>query len=84
MSCPFLCSNPRQSKIEKVPRGIQGEKLSKEMANSQFCSKQFKHMQVPKRRKEADVRKGKLSLLVCHSRRTCFMVTSQLRAKQIR
>ena len=37
------------SKIEKVPRGIQSEKSSKDMASSRNLVSTLKHKQVPKR-----------------------------------
>ena len=64
------------SKIEKVPRGIQGEKSSKDMASSKNLVSTLEHKQVPKRGTEPGVRKGKRSLLASHTRCKCFMETT--------
>ena len=41
----------------------------------EIWSQQLEHKQVPKRGKEPDVRKGKRSLLACHTRCKCSMET---------
>ena len=48
--------------MEKVPRRIQGQKSSKDMASSRNLVST-----IPR------VRKGKRSLLACHTRRKCSM-----------
>ena len=58
------------SKIEKVPRGIRDEKSSKDMASSMNTSKSQNGGTEP------GVRKGKRSLLACHTRCKCSMETT--------
>ena len=53
-----------KGKIEKVPRGIRGEKSSKDMASSRNLGM------------EPGVRKGKRSLLASHTRCKCSMETT--------
>ena len=66
------------SKVEKVPRGIQGEKSSKDIATVRgIWSQQLEHKQVPKRGTEPDVRKGKRALLARLTRCKCSMETTQ-------
>ena len=64
------------SKIEKVPRGIRGEKSSKEEVRG-IWSQQLEHYQVPKWGTEPGVRKDKHSLLACHTRCKCSMETTR-------
>ena len=64
------------SKIEKVPRDIQGEKLSKATESSSHQSQQLEHKQVSKRGTEPGVRKGRRSLLACHTRCKCSLQTT--------
>ena len=68
----------QRSKIEKVPRGIQGEKSSKDIAISRnlvstFFFNIWQQKQVPKRVTEPGVKKGKRSMLACHTRCKCSM-----------
>ena len=65
-----------RSKIEKVPRGIRGEKSSKDMASSRNLVSTLEHWQVPKWGTEPGVRKGKRSLLASHTRCKCSMETT--------
>ena len=51
------------SKIEKVPRGIRGEKSSKDMASSRNLVSTIGALASPKMGTEPGVRKGKRSLL---------------------
>ena len=58
-----------ESKIEKVPRGIRGEKSSKDMASSRNLVSTIGALASPKKwGTEPGVRKGKRSLLACHTR----------------
>ena len=68
-----------QSKIKKVPRGIRGEKSSKDMAVRGIWSQQLEHKQVPKWGTEPGARKGKRSLLACHTHCKCSMETTHNR-----
>ena len=65
------------SKIGKVSRGIQGEKSSKNKESSRYLVSILEHKQVPKRGTQPGVRKGKRSLLACHTRRKCSMETTR-------
>ena len=65
-----------QSKIEKVPRDIQGTKSSKDIANSRNLVSTIGAQASQKRGTEPGVRKGKRSLLACHSRCKCSMETT--------
>ena len=67
------------SKIEKVPRGIRGEKSSKDTASSRNLVSTFGALASPKMRTEPGVRKGKRSLLACHTRCKCSMETTHNR-----
>ena len=64
-----------KSKIEKVPRVIRGEKSSKAWQVRGIWSQQLQHKQIPQWGTEPGVRKGKRSLLVCHTRCKCSMET---------
>ena len=57
-----------EGKIEKVPRGIRGEKSSKDMASSRNLVSTIGALEVPKWGMEPGVRKGKRSLLASHTR----------------
>ena len=61
----------KQIKIEKVPRGIQGEKSTKDMASSGKI-----RTSSPKGPKPG-VRKDKRSLLACNIRCKCSMETTR-------
>ena len=61
-----------KAKSRKYQGVIQGEKSSKDMANS----RNLEHKQVPKRGTEPGVRKGKRSLLASHTRSKCSMETT--------
>ena len=61
-----------KSKIEKVPRGIRGEKSSKDMASSRNL---VSTIGAP------GVRKGKRSLLASHTRCKCSMETTHKSVK---
>ena len=65
-----------QSKIEKVPRGIRGEKSSKDMASSRNLVSTIGALASPKWGTEPGVRKGKRSLLASHTRCICSMETT--------
>ena len=65
-----------QSKIEKVPRGIQGEKSSKDMASLRNLVSTIGAQASPKKGTEPGVRKGKRSLLACYTRCKCSMETT--------
>ena len=71
-----LCSN-WWSKIEKVPRGIRGEKSSKDMASSRNLVSTIGALASPKIGTEPGVRKGKRSLLASHTRCKCSMETTR-------
>ena len=71
-------------KIEKVPRGIRGEKSSKDMASSRNLVSTIGALASPKMGTEPGVRKGKRSLLACHTCRKCSMETSQSGKSQLR
>ena len=73
-----------QSKIEKVPRGIRGEKSSKDVASSRNLVSTIGALASPKIGTEPGVRKGKRSLLASHTRRKCSMETSQFVKSQFR
>ena len=64
------------SKIEKVPRGIRGEKSSKDMASSRNLVSTIGALASPKWGTEPGVRKGKRSLLASHTRCICSMETT--------
>ena len=67
-----------KDKIEKVPRGIQGVKSRKGTRQvRENWSQQLKHKQVQKRGREPGVRKGKRSLLACHTRCKSSMETAR-------
>ena len=53
--------------------GIQGEKSSKDMASSRYMVSIIGAQSSLKRRTESGVRKGKRSLLACHTRCKCSM-----------
>ena len=63
-------------KIEKVPRGIWGEKSSKDMARSKNLVSTIGALASPKWWTEPGVRKGKRSLLASHIRCICSMGTT--------
>ena len=63
-------------KIEKVPRGIRGEKSSKDMASSRNLVSTIGALASPKWGTEPGVRKGKRSLLASHTRCICSMETT--------
>ena len=65
-----------ESKIEKVPRGIRGEKSSKDMASSRNLVSTIGAFASPKLGTEPGVRKGKRSLLASHTRCICSMETT--------
>ena len=65
-----------QSKIKKVPRGIQGEKSSKDFASSRNLVSTIGAQANPKKVTEPGVRKGMRSLLAYHTRRKCSMETT--------
>ena len=65
-----------RGKIEKVPRGIRGEKSSKDMASSRNLVSTIGALASPKMGTEPGVRKGKRSLLACHTRCKCSMETT--------
>ena len=65
-----------KSKIEKVPRGIRGEKSSKDMASSRNLVSTIGSLASPKMGTEPGVRKGKRSLLASHTRCKCSMETT--------
>ena len=67
------------SKIEKVPRGIRGEKSSKDMASSRNLVSTIGALASPKMGTEPGVRKGKRSLLACQTRCKCSMETTHNR-----
>ena len=66
-----------ECKIEKVPRGIRGEKSSKDMASSRNLVSAIGALASPKMGTEPGVRKGKRSLLACHTCCKCSIETSQ-------
>ena len=72
------------SKIEKVPRGIRGEKSSKDMASSRNLVSTIGASASLKMGTEPGVRKGKRSLLACHTCRKCSMETSQFGKSHIK
>ena len=72
-------TNEFRSKIEKVPRGIRGEKSSKDMASSRNLVSTIGALASPKMGTEPGVRKGKRSLLAFHTRCKCSMETTHNR-----
>ena len=56
-----------KGKIEKVPRGIRGEKSSKDMASSRNLVSTIGALASPKWGTEPGVRKGQRSLLASHT-----------------
>ena len=70
-----ICSNSWR-KIEKVPRGIQGEKSSRDMASSRNLVSIIGAQASPKKGDGPGVRKGKHSLLASHTRCKCSMETT--------
>ena len=68
-----ICKNVVERKTEKVPWGIQGEKSSKDMASWRNVVSTIGAQASPKQRTEPGVRKGKRSLLTCHTRCKCSM-----------
>ena len=72
-----MCFDVLRSKIEKVPRDIPGDKLSKDMASSRNLVSTIGAQKSPKTwGTEQGVRKGKRSLLLCHTRCKCSMETT--------
>ena len=67
----------RKSKIEKAPRGIRGEKSSKDTASCRNLVSTTGALASPKMGTEPGVRKGKRSLLTCHTRCKCSMETTR-------
>ena len=72
----FLRSVPFRSKIEKVPRGIQGENRVETWQVRGIWSQQLEHKQVQKRGTKPGVRKVKRSLLASQTRCKCSMETT--------
>ena len=71
-----------KSKIEKVPRGIQGKKSSKDMASSRNLVSTIWAQASPKKvGTEPSVWKGKRSLLAYNTRSKCPMETTHNSAK---
>ena len=66
------------SKIEKVPRGIQGEKSSKDMASSRNLASTNGAEASPKKKggSKPGVWKGKRSLLACQTHCECSLETT--------
>ena len=74
---PYIISAPDwSSKIEKVPRGIRGEKSSKDMASSRNLVSTIGALASPKWGTEPGVQKGKRSLLASYTRCICSMETT--------
>ena len=68
----WRCKRAGESKIEKVPRDTQGQKSSKDMANSRSLVSTIGAQASPKGGgAEPGVRKGKRSLLTSHTRCKC-------------
>ena len=68
-------SNSKQN--QEVPRGMQGDKSSKNMASSRNLVSAIGAQASPKKGgEEQGVRKGKRSLLASHTRCKCFMETT--------
>ena len=61
-------------KIEKVPRGIQGEKTRQVWGN---WAQQLEHKQVPKQGDGTRCSEGKPSQLSCHTLRKCSVETTR-------
>ena len=61
---------------EKVCEEGEGEKSCEDMASSRNLDSKIEHKQVPKRKTEPGVRKGKRSLLACNTNCKCSMETS--------
>ena len=70
-----------QSKIEKVARGTQGEKSTKDMASSRNLVSTIGAQASPKKGTEPGVRKGKRSLLACQFHCKCSMETTHISVK---
>ena len=68
----------RRSKFDKVPKA---KSRVKKRQVREIWSKQLEHKQVPKRGTEPGVRKGKRSLLACHSRCKCSIETNSVKVK---
>ena len=65
---------PYSMQIDKVPRGIQGEKSSKDMTTPKNLDSTIGAQASPQKGvTEPGVRKGKRSLLACHTRCKCSM-----------
>ena len=62
--------------IEKVPRSILGEKSSKDTASSRNLVSTIEAQESPEKGTGPGVRKGKHSLLACHTRCKCSMETT--------
>ena len=73
---PPPISDPLPSKIEKIPRGIQSEKSSKDTISLRNMVLTIGAQVKPKRGTEPGVRKGKSSPLACHIRCKCSMETT--------
>ena len=72
----FCIASNGKSKIEKVPRVIRGEKSSKDMASSRNLVSRIGAQASPTMGTEPGVRKGKRSMLACHTRCKCSMETT--------
>ena len=66
-----------KSKIEKIPRGNQGEKSGKTSNFEKNCLNNRSISKSPKNETEPGVRKGKPSLLSCHTRCECSILTTR-------
>ena len=73
---PKSICNRYVSKIEKVPRGIQSEMSSKDMASSRNLVSIIGAQASPKKGTESGVRMSKRSLLASHTRCKCSMETT--------
>ena len=65
-----------QSRIEKVPRGIQDERSSKDMASSRNLVSTIGAQASPKMEDGTKCPEGKRSLLACHTRCKCSKETT--------
>ena len=70
---------PDEKQNRESTRGIRGEKSSKDMASSRNLVSTIGALASPKMGTEPGVRKGKRSLLACHTRCKCSMETTHNR-----
>ena len=67
-----------QTKIEKIPRGIQGKESSKVTLSSRNLVATIGAQKIPKKKRDGTrYAEGKAFLLACHTRCKCSLETTQ-------